>query len=62
MVEVGRHHEIVVAEQVLSLHPGAKVLYVSGYTSDAVVRHGILHDEVNFLQKPFSATLMAEYG
>ena len=42
------------AEQVLRFHSETKVLYLSGYTDDAVVRHGILHDDVPFLQKPFS--------
>jgi two-component system cell cycle sensor histidine kinase/response regulator CckA len=48
-----------VAEQVLRLHPEAKVLFLSGYTDDAVVHHGILHEEVQFLQKPFAPFALA---
>jgi signal transduction histidine kinase/CheY-like chemotaxis protein len=42
------------AEQVALLRPETKVLYMSGYTDDAIVRHGILEDNVSFIQKPFS--------
>lgn len=44
----------MVAEKVTSLRPGIKVLYMSGYTDDAIVRHGVLSQEMPFLQKPFS--------
>jgi signal transduction histidine kinase len=42
------------AEVLRERQPGLKVLFMSGYTDDAVVRHGLLHAEVAFLQKPFS--------
>jgi PAS domain S-box-containing protein len=47
------------AEQLLALHPEMQVLYLSGYTDDAIVRHGILQESVNFLQKPFSSAVLA---
>jgi PAS domain S-box-containing protein len=41
------------AENVRSISPGIRLLYVSGYTDDAVFRHGMTEGEINFIQKPF---------
>jgi PAS domain S-box-containing protein len=42
------------AEKLGSLLPKMKVIYMSGYTDDAIVRHGIIEKGVNYLQKPFT--------
>jgi two-component system, cell cycle sensor histidine kinase and response regulator CckA len=49
----------VLAERLAAARPGMKVLFVSGYTDDAVVRHGVLEAEMAFLQKPFTPGLLA---
>lgn len=46
-------------DRLLDLRPGLKVLFVSGYTSDVIVRHGVLRPGVHFLQKPFSVEGLA---
>jgi CheY-like chemotaxis protein len=36
------------------LYPEIKILYMSGYTDDAIARHGVLEKGVNYIQKPFT--------
>lgn len=36
------------------LYPDIKVLYMSGYTDDVIVHHGVLEEGISFIQKPFS--------
>jgi PAS domain S-box-containing protein len=47
------------AERLRERRPELKVLFVSGYTDDAIVRHGILEPGISFLQKPFSPDTLA---
>jgi CheY-like chemotaxis protein len=49
----------ILAQQVSALRPGIKVLYVSGYTDDTVIRHGVLEAGTAFLQKPFTPVALA---
>lgn len=42
------------AETLLRAHPDVGIIYASGYTDDAVVRHGVQRATVHFLQKPYT--------
>jgi DNA-binding response OmpR family regulator len=46
-------------EQIRKRHADIKTLYISGYTDDVVVRHGLLCGEVALLHKPFSPNDLA---
>ena len=48
------------AEKLENKSPSLKVLYISGYTDNAIVHHGILEEKVAFLQKPFSPIQLAK--
>jgi PAS domain S-box-containing protein len=47
------------AERLIPARPAMKVLYVSGYTAEAIGHHGILEPGTQFLQKPFSREALA---
>jgi DNA-binding NtrC family response regulator len=42
-------------DELLELSPGTRVLFMSGYTDNEILRRGIRTSETNFLQKPFTA-------
>lgn len=42
-----------------SLHPGIRVLFISGYTDTAITHHGLSEPNTALLQKPFSLTSLA---
>jgi two-component system, cell cycle sensor histidine kinase and response regulator CckA len=43
------------ADQLLAVRPDMKVLFISGYTNDEILRRGISRQEAAFIQKPFTA-------
>ena len=47
------------AQQLGETHPGARVLFTSGYTDDAIVNYGDLDSSTEFMQKPFTPTTLA---
>ena len=47
------------ARQLARSRPDTRVLYISGYTDDAIVHHGMLEPGLAFLQKPFTPDALA---
>ena len=47
------------ADRLQPLYPQMKVIYMSGYTDDAIVHYGVLEPGLNFLEKPFSTEDLA---
>jgi len=48
------------ADHLLAIKPRLKILFLSGYPSEAVVRHGVVGTDVDFLQKPFTTSALAQ--
>jgi DNA-binding NtrC family response regulator len=42
------------SERLSHLHPEMKVLYMSGYTEDAIIHHSVMGKGMNYIQKPFT--------
>jgi two-component system, cell cycle sensor histidine kinase and response regulator CckA len=42
------------ADRIRAIRPGAKHLFMSGYTANVIAHQGVLDEGVNFIQKPFS--------
>lgn len=47
-----------IAKQISAQRPEVKVIFISGYTPNAIVHHGVLDEDLNFLQKPFTAATL----
>ena len=48
-----------IAEQILKIHPEARVIFMTGYTDDAVLLRGVFAQEVKLLRKPFPLAELA---
>jgi two-component system cell cycle sensor histidine kinase/response regulator CckA len=47
------------AQRLLSMRPEMKVIYMSGYADNAILRHGFLEEGVDYIQKPFTVSRLA---
>lgn len=49
-----------VADRLSELLPRLKVLFMSGYTDEAIVHHGVLDSNVEFIEKPFTPAALGK--
>jgi DNA-binding response OmpR family regulator len=47
------------AQRLAPLRPDMRILYMSGYTDDDIVRHGVLEAGMAFISKPFTPDALA---
>ena len=50
----GKEFSVILLER----NPKIKFIYMSGYTSNSIVRHGVLEEGITFIQKPFSPSAL----
>ena len=50
----------VLADRLAPRRPGIKVLFMSGYTDEAVIHHGVLESGIPFIQKPFTPQALVQ--
>jgi len=50
----------ILANRLSALRPGMKLLFMSGYTDDAIVHYGVLDADTPFIQKPFAPHVLAQ--
>lgn len=48
------------ARKILAIYPELKCLFMSGYTANVIAHHGVLDQDVFFIQKPFSMNDLAD--
>jgi PAS domain S-box-containing protein len=47
-------------DRIAAIRPGIKTLFMSGYTTNVIVHHGVLDDDMYFIQKPFTLKLLQQ--
>jgi len=48
------------SKNIRNLHPEARSLFMSGYTEHGIVDHGVLHEGISLLNKPFTHSTLIQ--